>query len=394
MPKASGTTPKYCKHKASGQAVVTLSGKDFYLGPHGTAVSKREYDRLVGEWMAAGRSLPNDDARTEPTITEICLDYIRKADQYYRKNGKHTNEYGNARSTLKELRTLYGSTAAKEFGPIAFKAFRQRLIDRKLRRTTINHYLLHVIGAFRYAVENEKLPVEIWQSLKAVERLRKGRSNAPESRRIKAVDDATVEATLPHLPVIIADMVRLQRATAMRPMEVCLIRPGDVDRSRDVWIYIPHTHKTEHHGRPRIIPIGTIGQRILAPYLLRSAESYCFSPAESVEQQRRKKHLARTTPLSCGNRPGTNRKRKPKRTPGICYSSAVYGRCIADVCEAKIIPHWAPNQLRKLAATNIRKVCDLEAAQVILGHQSKSTTEGYYADPQVESAIEVDRKIG
>jgi hypothetical protein len=38
--------PKYRKHKQSGQAIVTLSGTDFLFGPHGTAASRREYDRL------------------------------------------------------------------------------------------------------------------------------------------------------------------------------------------------------------------------------------------------------------------------------------------------------------------------------------------------------------
>jgi hypothetical protein len=46
--------PKYRKHKASGQAVVTLGGVDHYLGPHGTKASRREYDRLIGEWLVSG----------------------------------------------------------------------------------------------------------------------------------------------------------------------------------------------------------------------------------------------------------------------------------------------------------------------------------------------------
>ena len=35
MPKLSNSAPKYRKHRASGQAVVTLNGRDFYLGPQG-----------------------------------------------------------------------------------------------------------------------------------------------------------------------------------------------------------------------------------------------------------------------------------------------------------------------------------------------------------------------
>jgi len=50
--------PKYRRHKPSGQAVVTLSGRDFYLGKWGTKTSRAEYQRLVGEWLAGGGGPP------------------------------------------------------------------------------------------------------------------------------------------------------------------------------------------------------------------------------------------------------------------------------------------------------------------------------------------------
>jgi hypothetical protein len=57
MPRISGiSTPKYRKHKASGQRVVTLNGVDHYLGPHGTLASRKEYDRVIREWYASVRS--------------------------------------------------------------------------------------------------------------------------------------------------------------------------------------------------------------------------------------------------------------------------------------------------------------------------------------------------
>jgi hypothetical protein len=49
MPKLTKSLSKYRKHKASGQAIVTLDGKDFYLGPYNSSRSHREYDRLA--WM-------------------------------------------------------------------------------------------------------------------------------------------------------------------------------------------------------------------------------------------------------------------------------------------------------------------------------------------------------
>ena len=39
--------PSYRHHRPSGQAVVTLDGRDFYLGPWNSHASKDNYDRLI-----------------------------------------------------------------------------------------------------------------------------------------------------------------------------------------------------------------------------------------------------------------------------------------------------------------------------------------------------------
>jgi hypothetical protein len=46
---------EYRKH-SSGNARVTINGRDYLLGPRGTKASKREYDRLIAEYLATGRS--------------------------------------------------------------------------------------------------------------------------------------------------------------------------------------------------------------------------------------------------------------------------------------------------------------------------------------------------
>ena len=43
--------PKYRLHKASGQAVVTLSGRDVYLGKHGSEESHARYHEEVSHWQ-------------------------------------------------------------------------------------------------------------------------------------------------------------------------------------------------------------------------------------------------------------------------------------------------------------------------------------------------------
>lgn len=48
-PSTKHKVPSYRLHKPSGLAVVTIGGKDFYLGQHGTAESRRNYDRVISE---------------------------------------------------------------------------------------------------------------------------------------------------------------------------------------------------------------------------------------------------------------------------------------------------------------------------------------------------------
>jgi hypothetical protein len=55
--------------RASGQAVVTLNGRDIYLGKHGSDESRAEYERRIAEWHAAGRHLPK--APADLTINEF-----------------------------------------------------------------------------------------------------------------------------------------------------------------------------------------------------------------------------------------------------------------------------------------------------------------------------------
>ena len=75
MPKLTeNRLPKYRKHKPTAQAVVTLSGRDFYLGNHGTARSKAEYDRLVSEWVANGRRL--SAAGSDITVSKLLAAYL------------------------------------------------------------------------------------------------------------------------------------------------------------------------------------------------------------------------------------------------------------------------------------------------------------------------------
>lgn len=425
MPRLTRAIPRYCKHRASAQAVVTLSGQDFYLGPYGTKASKLEYDRVIAEWLARGRRPLVRDAESADELAnvELIVRYKRHAEGYYRKNGKVTNEVTAILSAVKFVKQLYGREPANSFGPLKLQAIQQAMIRAGLCRRHINKQIGRIVRMFSWGVSQELVRPDVAAALREVKGLHKGRTEARETDPVKPVDDSLVNATLEVLPPIVADMVRLQRLTGCRPEEVCAIRPCDVDTTGPVWAYRPASHKTQHAGRERVIFIGPRGQAILRPYLLRGKEEYCFCPKDSERKRRAEAHANRSTPASYGNRPGTNRKSKPKRKPGACYTTPSYRRAIARGCELafgmpahlrnidkKASPEekarlqklasewraehvWHPNQLRHSAATEIRKAFGLEAAQVALGHSKADVTQ-VYAERDLEKAAAVMLQVG
>src|SRR5262245_19916382 len=122
MPRLVHATPKYRLHRPSGQAVVTIQGKDRYLGRHGSKASKAEYDRRIAEWLAKGRLDHQPPSGTELTITELIATYWPYVERHYRKHNRPTAEQDCIRAALRPLRRLYGHTPATKFGPVSLKA--------------------------------------------------------------------------------------------------------------------------------------------------------------------------------------------------------------------------------------------------------------------------------
>lgn len=407
MPRLVHSAPKYRLHRASGQAMVTILGRDHYLGPWRSKASRLEYDRLVSEWLANGRSVVAS-VNASPTITDVVAAYWQFAKAYYQKNGKLTGAVPGIKVCLRLLRQKYGDTAAADFGPSALRALQQHMVELGQSRRYVNDNVDRIRRVFKWAAAQEFVPVSVHQTLLTVPGLRKGRTDARELPPIEPVADATVDATMPFLPPIVADMVRFQRLTGCRPNELCLLRPRDVDRSEEVWSYRPASHKTEHHGRERVIFIGPKAQEVLRRYLLRDAQSYCFVPVEGEQERHAQRRAARQTPMT-PSQAGRKPKANPKRQPGDHYTVASYRRAINRACDLAFpfpeglsdveqkqwrkSQHWSPNRLRHSAATEIRKRFGLEAAQVTLGHASADVSQ-IYAERDFSKAAAVMREIG
>ena len=170
------------------------------------------------------------------------------------------------------------------FGPLKLKTVRDYMIDEQdLCRNEINKRIGRIKRFFRWAVSEELLPSSVIHSLDAVKGLRKNKSRARESAKVKPVAEKVVEALFPFLPPQLIAMINVQRLTGMRPGEVVLLREADMDRSSQpgVWVYFPDRHKKDWLDEPRAVAIGPQAQEILNPYFDRPADAYFFSPTEA-----------------------------------------------------------------------------------------------------------------
>ena len=411
MPKLT-RPPKLSHFKPRNLAYVTSKGKRHYLGKYGSPEAAAAYARFIANLAEAAAG---EEASPEPprvggiTCVELGAAFLQFAEGWYLKDGKPTTQLGHVKQHIRILVDHYGNLPINEFGPRRLKALQQSLVKEGYSRVGVNARIGGIKRIFRWAESEELAPRGTAQSLGTVRGLSKGRTKARELPPVLPVDDATVEATLPHLPRIVVDMVRFQRYTGCRPGEVCGIRPCDVDRSPEVWVYRPEHHKTEHHDRARLIFIGPKAQDVLRPYLLRAADSFCFSPAESEEQRLDERHAARVTPEGYGNAPRTNRLKHPTRSPGDRYFKDSYNRAITRAIKAAnaarkkaaeeagveplLLASWSPNRLRHAAATEVRRQFGLEAAQVTLGHAKADVTQ-VYAERDHDLARTVAMKIG
>lgn len=371
--------PSYRFHKASGQAIVTLSGRDYYLGVYGTPESRRLYEQRLAEWLASGRCEAVDPT-PDLTVNEVLASYSEWAAGYYVGAGKGRPHLERVVRSLRFVADLYGPTLAARFGPLALKAVRQRMIDANYCRRHVNHCIGCVRRCFAWAASEELIPASVIHGLRAVEGLRRGRTEARESEPVQPVAERDVERAKGLLLPVLRDVVDLQLLTAMRPGEALGLRPGDVDRAGKVWIYRPPSHKTLYRGHQRLIFIGPKGQDVLARYLLRDPGAHCFSPREAM--------LARMDEQGRAYRPGRT------RTPGESYHPTSYSHAVRTAClKAGVDPTWHPHQLRHSAATMLAREFGHETARIILGHRSLDVTKIYAAD-NADRAIDAISRVG
>lgn len=380
--------PKYRVRSDRDTAYVEMDGQRISLpGLANSAESKEAYRRALNDYLRRHAKAKADGQRPvwAQSVADLVMAWLDHCQAYYAHTANtRSNTYDNCCHAVRPLLVAFGGLPVADFGPEELRQVRDVMIRggwhtesmkkpaSPWARTYVNGQANKLKLLFRWGLERGLVPPENQAMIAAVPPLKKGRTLARETPAVEPVSEEVVAATLPHLPTVVRAMVELHRLTGMRSDNLCSMRPMDIDRSGDVWIYRPAVHKGSHDERSLSVPLGPRCQEILRPYLLRPADSPCFSPRTAT---------ARTA------------KKHGRRAPGTRYTTGTYRNAIRRVCLKHDIPLWHPHQLRHVAADAAKRACTLDGARAYLGHTMVSTTE-IYETRDLELACEVARRIG
>ncbi len=361
-PKSSAPSLRY---HLSGQSVCTIDGKDFYLGKHNSPKALAKYASLIAIYQGNGLKLPSDftdrelDNRAELLLSQSIVAqpveqgsepiFVRDVVACFRslvkvKYAQNSAELHRLNQVCDEITKHEGDRIADQFGPLALQRQRQRWIDAGHSRNYCNRLTNSIVRMFKHAVSQELCDVETWQRLKSVEPLRAGQTTAPETAPVEPVSIEVVRATAAFLSPVIKAMLRIQVATGMRPSEVCKMRPCDIDRSGETWMYRPAKHKTANRGKTRAVPIVGDARDAVTDYLNRDSQAYCFSPAESMawwQAQKRTNRKSKVQPSQVSRAISD-----PKKKPRDRFDAHSYRQSIQRAAKRANVPSWHPYQIR------------------------------------------------
>ena len=385
MPRKAARIPQIRKDR--NYAVIYVDGEKIVLGRYDSPEAARNYQKFLAEWDAnptlASTNLKN------VTVERLCRLFLQWAET------NDPSHYGSLKTACRTVLEVYSGHPVDILDSAAFLVLQKRFVLQGHSRKHCNTLVNYIRSMLKWGVPHKLVSVSLYEESKTVPPLKFGKTAAPETVDRDAVPDEIVERTLPHLLPTVADMVRVQRQTGMRPGELVCMRVGDIDCSGDVWIYEPGKHKNTWRGQKRPIPLRKQVQDILTPRMIgKQPGDPIFSPKETLRERVRRDATQRKSKITPSQRKRKERAAmNPKRKANEFYKPQSYGQSIeyaifrANKCLPvdQQIEHWVPYQLRHSMGTEIVKLTGNEyIAKAVLGHQDIRTTRRYnHADAMV-----------
>ena len=354
------------------------------LGLWGSPEVAEEYEKVRRKWYAG---LLTEEANAEGvTLAYLFEEFLKMAVKKYRKP-----EIYVFRLVIGVAIELFPEKKAADFSATNFRTVRKVLIERGSRevkpwaRQYVNTIMKALRQIFTWGVSFDYVPPDVVAKIKSVPALREAEHEELDERTpVEEVAGEVVIRTLPFMPPVVADMVKLQRGACMRPGEVCRLRVGDLDRTGDIWRTQTKKHKTARYGISRFAAFGPAETAILRRRCAgKGADEYVFSPRDAMLERWEAKRAAQKSPMTPSQEQRGEEADAGKLLRfGECYISTSYYRAVKYAQEKARkagveIPEWFPYQLRHAAVTETSLAHGRETASLQAGHLSMKTTEVY-----------------
>ncbi len=375
--------PKLERHvSGAGRVRWTEFGRrrEKFLPVFGTAECTEAYLTFCREWYAQ-RGRPAPPAGESVTVAGLIVRYVEFAESHFRKHGRMTSEVHGVRAALTRVNLTYGKDTADTFTPSKLRTVIDGMVREGLARKTINDYRDRVVRCFRWAVSHSLVPPAVADALEAVERLVAGRTEAAESAKVGSAPPGDVAKVLEYLHgdpaknAVLKSLVLVLRHTGMRPGEACSLRVGEVDRSREPWLYRP-VSKTLHLDRDRKVWIGPRGREVLGP-MIDAVGSVAGGGGAST---------------ACGF---VFVLPKYRGEGTVRVSEKFLRERVAAACERARVPVFTPNQIRHTKATEVHERYEDDAAvAAALGNSAEVARQVYVDSPRDAVAKRVAEELG
>lgn len=305
-----------------------------------------------------------------PTTVSTVGQLIDKYEATFSKQARPVRnglEHPNLRFIRRVRRFLepYYDWSVDSFGPDELAQVKMTIMDyrygknkKPYTRRGINDVLKWIIKIFKWGVGRRIASQETLISFDEVKPYRMGEHGTFDKIKRQRITEDEFQRVLGCVNSVIGDMLTLLWHTGMRPYEICDMRPYDILRDDpECWIYIPGRdktpvgmHKTTGSEKLKVIPLAGVCIDILSRRINDfSSKQYVFSPKDSIKEFLKTKHKNRKTPLSCGNVPGSNRKKNPKRNLKEQYNNNSLELACRRACEKAGVEPFVPYDLRRTA---------------------------------------------
>jgi integrase len=278
------------------------------------------------------------------TLTKLVQDYLTARNSDPLRFPMDKRDENNMRQAFKFLFECFPDAGVDDIDGKALEKYQIFLVHRDYVLSQCNRFVKFVKTVFYWAARHKSITEERAFSLKTVRDLLPS-PTIKENKRRKPCPDNYIDATLPFLRAVIADMLRLIVLHGMRPNEVCTIKPNDIDFVYDGvnWLYTPEKHKTAGRGLERTIVLCKQSQEILKRWM------------NAAEPEK---------PIF-------------RNTRGNQFTARSFGRVIKIAIEKHRLPKFVLYQVRHMVGTKMAKRYGLEPTRALLGHTDTRMTRRY-----------------